>query len=148
MRAARYVANRAQGPGWQYTGVHRCIEVVDDFLNGDDAALGRQRSFFLHAEDAPEQHVALAVGFLRVNHRDIRTHRRHCCQHFAGERAGHGFDQRVNLRQIGTGVGTQHRERQAGCPGDVGVGQVGVAVFFDFQRVGPLFLHSVTQAMQ
>ncbi|MNT60397.1 hypothetical protein D3C72_1979750 [compost metagenome] len=111
MRTARYVANRAQGPSRQDTGVHRCIEVVDDFLNGDDAALGRQRSFFLHAEDAPQQHVALAVGFLRVNHGNVRAHRRHGGQHFASERASDGFDQRVDLRQVGTGVGTQHRER-------------------------------------
>ncbi|MCY1432144.1 hypothetical protein D9M71_481340 [compost metagenome] len=148
MRAARYVANRAQGPGRQHAGVHRCIEVVDDLFNGDNATLGGQCGFFLHPENAPEQHVAFAIGFLCMDHGDVRAHRRHGGEHFAGERAGNGLDQRVDLRQVGTGVGSQHRERQAGSTGDVGIGQVGVTVLFDFQRVWPLFLDGVTQAMQ
>ncbi|MNY07789.1 hypothetical protein D3C86_1406070 [compost metagenome] len=83
-----------------------------------------------------------------MNHGNVRTHRRHGGQHFASERASDGFDQRVDLRQVGTGVGTQYREWQAGSASDVGIGQVGMAVFFDFQCMRPLFLHSITQAMQ
>src|SRR5207253_9817651 len=73
MCAAWHVAYSAQGPSRQDTGIHRCLQVVDDFFDGDDAAFGRQCRFFLHAEDAPEQDVAFTVGFLGMDHRDVRA---------------------------------------------------------------------------
>src|SRR5260221_10417863 len=36
-------------------------------LDGDDRRLRRQHRFLLHADDAGDEHVALAVGFLRVD---------------------------------------------------------------------------------
>ncbi|MNQ57423.1 hypothetical protein D3C85_715790 [compost metagenome] len=148
MGTARHHADRGQRPGRQHAGVHRRVEVVDDLFHGDDGALGGQHGFLLHAEDALHQHVALAVGLLRVDHGDVRTHRGHRDQLFAGERTGDRLDQRVDLGQVGAGVGAQHGERQAGGAGDVGVGQVGVAVFLDLQGVRPLLLHRVAQAVQ
>ncbi|MCY1496378.1 hypothetical protein D9M68_303130 [compost metagenome] len=148
MSAAGDVANGGQGPGGQDAGVHRRVQVVDDFFDGDDAALGRQGRFLLHAEDAPEQHVALAVGLLRVDHGDVRANRGHGSQLFTGERALDEFDVRVDLRQVGTGVGAQYGERQARGTGHIGVGQVGMAVLVDFQAIRPLFLHGVAQAVQ
>ncbi|MDT4842420.1 hypothetical protein FQZ97_763220 [compost metagenome] len=148
MSAAGYVANGGQGPGGQDAGVHRRVQVVDDLFHGDDAALGRQGRFLLHAEDAPEQHVALAVGLLRVDHGHVRAYRGHGGQLFAGEGAVDELDVRVDLRQVGAGVGTQDRERQARGAGHIGVGQVGVAVFVDLQGVRPLFLYRVAQAVQ
>lgn len=148
MRAAGHQAHGAERPARQDAGVHRGVQFVDDLLDGDDAALRRQGRFLLHAEDAPEQNVALAVGLLRVDHADVRAHRGHRRQHFAGERAGDAADQRVDLRQVGAGVGAQHCEGQPGGAGDIGVGEVGVAVFLDLQRLRPALLHRVAQAVQ
>ena len=42
------------------------FEAVDDFFDGDDGAPRGEHSFFLNADDALDEDVALAVGFLRV----------------------------------------------------------------------------------
>ncbi len=83
-----------------------------------------------------------------MDHGDIRAHARHCGKHLAGERTADRLDQRVDLGQVGAGVSTQHGERQAGRTGHVGVGEIGVAVFLDFQRLRPVLLHRITQAVQ
>src|SRR5690606_14535922 len=148
MCATRYQADGGQRPGWQHAGIHRRLQVIDNFLNGDDAALGCQSRLLLYTKNPGDQHVALAVGLLRVDHGDVRTHAWHCRQLLAGEGAVDELDHRVDLRQIGAEVGTQHRERQAGGAGDIGIGQIGVAVLFDFQQLRPLLFHRVAQTMQ
>ena len=70
MRAARHRGDRRHGPGRQDHGVEDArAEVVDDLLDRDDRALGGQHRLLLHADDAFEQHVAVAVGALRVDDR-------------------------------------------------------------------------------
>jgi hypothetical protein len=46
------------------------------------------------------------------------------------------------------GVATQHCERQAGGAGDVGVGEPGVAVLLDLERLRPALLDRIAQAVQ
>src|SRR5690554_3351419 len=62
------------GPGRNHAGVYRGAEVIDDFLNGDDAALGGQHGLFLYADDAFYQHVAFAVCALGMDHGHIRAY--------------------------------------------------------------------------
>jgi hypothetical protein len=50
--------------------------------------------------------------------------------------------------QIRAAVAAQDRERQAGSAGDVGVGEPGVAVLLDFQRLRPALLDGIAQAVQ
>ena len=63
-------------------------EIVDDLLDRDDRALGREHRLLLHADDAFEQHVAGAVGAQRMDDRDVGADRRHGRQHLAGIGAG------------------------------------------------------------
>jgi hypothetical protein len=64
------------------------VQIVDDLFDGDDGALGGKHGFLLHADNAFDQHIALAVGLLGVDERDIGTDRRHCRQFLAGKGAG------------------------------------------------------------
>ena len=70
------------------TAPGRGVELVDDLLDRDDRPAGRQHGLLLHADDAPDLHVAVAVGPLGVDDRDVRAHRRHRGELLAGERAG------------------------------------------------------------
>ena len=66
-------------------------QFVDDLLDRHDRRLGRQQRFFLHAEQAPDLHVAVAVGALRVDDGDIGIERRDRGQLLIGERARIGL---------------------------------------------------------
>ena len=68
------------------------VEIVDDFFDRDHEPFGRQRRFLLHPDDALDQHIALAVGLLRVDEGNVRPVRRNRGQLLAGEGAGHRFD--------------------------------------------------------
>ena len=76
-------------------------------------ARGEHR-FLLHADDALDEHVAGAVGLLRVDDRDVGPMRRHARQRLAGERAGDELDVRVDRRRDPI-RGSRGRTRTA-CP--------------------------------
>ena len=61
---------------------------LDDLLDGHERSPGREHGFLLDADDALEEHVAFAIGFLRMNDRDVGPMRRHGRQRFARERTG------------------------------------------------------------
>src|SRR5690606_37512944 len=65
-RTPRRHCNGGNGPRRNHAGVHAGAQVVDDFFHGNNAALGGQHRFFLDADDAFHQYVALAVGTLGV----------------------------------------------------------------------------------
>ena len=68
------------------------VEILDDLLDRDHRALGREHRFLLHADDALDQHVARPVGLLRMDERDVGPMRRHGRQLLAGERARDALD--------------------------------------------------------
>ena len=123
-------------------------EILDDLLDGDDRALGRQNRLLLHARDAFQQHVALPVGSERMDDGDIRADRRDGRQHFPGIGAGDGLDSRVHLRQIRADIAAQHREGEVGGPGLIGIRHRGMAVFGELEPVRPVVLHRVAHAVQ
>ncbi|MCY1355382.1 hypothetical protein D9M69_418020 [compost metagenome] len=83
-----------------------------------------------------------------MDHGDVRAHAGQGGEPFAGERAFDELDLGVDLDQVGALVAAQHRERQVGSPGHVGVGQRRMAVLGDLQGVRPALLHRVAQAVQ
>ena len=46
--------------------------LVDELLDDDDDAVGREGGFLLAAGEAPDLRVAVRVGSLRVDDRDVR----------------------------------------------------------------------------
>jgi hypothetical protein len=52
------------------------------------------------------------------------------------------------LRKVGAAVAAHDREGQPGRRGDVAVGEAGVAVLLDLQRLGPRVLDRVAEAVQ
>ena len=141
-------ANCGQRPAWQNAGVWPGFEVVHDLFHGDDGFLRRQYSFFLHAENTPQQNVSFAVGLLCVNDGHVGLDRRYRGKGFAGEGTFDKFDLLVVLGKIGAGIGPQHCEGQFGGSGHVGIRQVSVAVFLNFERPGPVVLDGVTKTVQ
>ena len=105
----------------------RGAEVVDDLLDRDDRALRGEHRLLLHADDALDEHVAVAVGAQRVDDRDVRPDRRHGRQHLAGIGAGDRADVRIDLGEVDALVAAEHGEGQVGRAGLVGVGHRGVA---------------------
>jgi hypothetical protein len=72
MGTARDHAHRCDAAARQLVGVRPGAEIVDDLLDRDDGPAAGQRRRLLHAEIAPKEHVAGAIGFLRVNEGDVR----------------------------------------------------------------------------
>ena len=86
--AARHDRDGAHRPRRQDHGVGAApSKRVHDLLDRDDRPSRREHGFLLHADDPFDQHVALAIGFLRVDDRDVGPERRHGCELLAGERA-------------------------------------------------------------
>ncbi len=149
MRSAGHRDDGVDGPGGQDDRVRaEALEAIDDLLDGDDCRPRRQHGFLLHPDDALEQHVAGAVGLLRVNDRHVRPMRRHRRQLLARERTSDELDVRVHLREIGSEVAAEEGGRHAGGAGGVGVRHGGVAVLFDLERPRPAPLDGVAQAME
>ncbi len=124
------------------------LEAIDDLLDGDDRRPRRQHGFLLHPDDALDEHVAGAVGLLRVHDRDVGPVRGHRRQALAGERTGDELDVRVHLGEIGSEVAAEEGRRHAGGAGGVGVRHRGVAVLLDLERPRPAALDGVAQAME
>ena len=135
-------AGRMHAFGWP------SVEPLDDFLDGDDRAARGQDRLFLHADDALDQHVAVAVRPLRVNDRHVGPERRNGRQRLAGERAHDrcgncGF---TSARPPGAPRNIANgRLRGAGV---VGAGHRGVAVFLERERPRPAVLDRVAQPVQ
>ena len=123
-------------------------EPIDDLLDGDDRSRRRQRRLLLHADDAVDEDVAVAVRLLRVDDRDVGTERAHRGERLAGERTGDGPDPRIHARQIGADVAAEHGAGQSGGARGVGVGHRGVAVLLDLERMRPAALDGVAEARQ
>src|SRR5690554_463389 len=137
----------ADSPGRNDTGVYRSAQVVDNFLNGDDAALGCQHRFFLHADNTFHQHVALAVSTLGVNDRHIRPDRRDRRQTLTGKGALDELDLIVDLGQITADVAAQYRQREPGGASLVSIGHGRVAMLDQLESARPALLDGIAQAM-
>ena len=124
------------------------MQIVDNLFHRHDRALGRHHGFLLHADHAPHQHVAFAVGLLRVNHGHVRPMRGNRRQLFSGKRALDKFDARVVLDQVGSDVAAQHAEGQVRGAGAIGRRHAGMRVFFDLDGLGPVVFDRVAQAVQ
>jgi len=74
MAAERFLHDRVD----DRAGDHRAVRVapdrrfLDDLLHHDDHVLGRERDFLLTAEQPPDLRVAVGVGSLRGDDRDVR----------------------------------------------------------------------------
>ena len=123
-------------------------EIVDDLLHRHQRALGGEHGFLLHAENSFEQHVAVAIGPQRMNHRDIRAMRGNGRQRLAGKGTGHAFDFRIHLRQIGADIAAEDGARQTGGARLIGIRHRGMRMFLDFELVRPAVFDRVAQAMQ
>ena len=84
-----------------------------------------------------DEHVAGAIGLLRVHDRDVGPERGHAGERFAGERAGDELDVRVDRREIRSPIAPKERGRHAAGAGSVRVGHRRVTVLFDLQRTRP-----------
>src|ERR1700722_12451600 len=82
-------------PGGKYDSIRAaCAEIVHDFFHGNDGALRGQYHFLLDSDDALDENVACAVGFLRVDNADVGSMGRYRGQALTGERAIHEPDVR------------------------------------------------------
>ena len=113
---------------------------------GDQQPGGGQDRLLLDAADAPQLHVALAVGALGVDDAYAGPQRPHRRQPLAGERAVHERDRRVP-GQVGAGVAAQDRERQVGRTGGVGRGHARMGVLLEPERLGPALFDRLAQAV-
>jgi hypothetical protein len=147
-RAARHLGHARDDPGRQHDRVGPRVEPVDDLLDRDERALRGEHRLLLHAGEAPQLHVAVAVGALRVDDRHVGAQRGDRGQRLARERARDRPDGGGVPRQVGPGVAAQHRERQVGGAGHVGVRQPGVRVLDELERRGPAALDRVAEAVQ
>ena len=86
----------------------------DDLLGDHDDTPGRKRGFLLYTQQSPDLRVAFAVGTLRMDDRHVRLERGHGMELFAGERAPHPSDSRVDVRNLRSDVRTQRHEGQVG----------------------------------
>ena len=93
-------------------GSARIDRLVDQLLDHDDHAVGRERRLLLAAEQAPDLGVAGRVGALGVDDRDVRLERRHGVDLAVAVRRFDLADQRIRLRQVRLEVDAQRVERQ------------------------------------
>lgn len=150
-RAPRHTGNNAHridDPARQDAGIGRRVEAVDDLFHRHDHLARCQCGFLLHAQNAPEQYVAAAVGPLGVDHGDIGIDCRRGGQRLAGIRALQELDAVVDARQIRADIPTQHCKRQPRRTGHIGIGHIGVAVFANLQRLRPGVFHRIAQPVQ
>ena len=148
MGSARYVGHGRHDPRGQHDGTRPRLEAIDDLLDGDEGSVGGEDRFLLHAEDAPEGHVAGPVGLLGVNDGHVRTQCGHRRQPFSGERTGHRLDRCRALLEPGARVSPQHGERESRRAGHIAIGQTGVAVLFDLEGRRPSVLDGVAEPVQ
>ena len=110
--------------------------------------LAREHRLLLHADDALEQHVAVAIGLLRVDDRDVGPMRRDGGEPLAGERAVDEPDVRVHRGRSDPTIAAEERRRHVRRAGGVGVRHRRVAVLFELERPRPAALDRIAQAVQ
>ncbi len=148
MRASGDDRDRGHRPRRQHHLARHRRQGFDDLLDRDERSAGREHGLLLHAGDTPHLHVALGVGALGVNDRDVGLQCRHGGEHLAGEWAGHRLDVRGAAGQVGAAVAAQDGERKPGRAGNVAIRHAGMAVLFQLQRPGPVALDRVAKAVQ
>ena len=149
MGSARCDGNRRHRPRRKDHRVQaRARKRLDDLLDGHERSPGREHGFLLDPDDALEEHVALPVGFLRVNDRDVGSMGRHGRERFASEGTGDEFHVGVHAGQIGAEVAAEERRRHAGRASGVGMGHGGVTVLLNLNRVRPSALDGIPQPME
>src|SRR5262245_56827921 len=84
------VDNGRDDPGWNHDSARYGLKPVDYFFNGDDDTLRRKHCLLLNTDDTPQLNIALFVGALRMNNRDIRLDGTNGRDLFAGERTFNG----------------------------------------------------------
>ena len=85
-------------------GSARITDSSTNFFHHDDDMLGGKRYFFLHAEQPPQLRVALPIGALRVENRDIGIERRHHRDLARAVGIVDQFDQRIGREHVGADV--------------------------------------------
>src|ERR1035438_1132357 len=146
MRAPRREAHRGNRPGRKDYRVRAlAAEAVHNFFHRHDGPPRGQCGFLLHADNPLEQHIAPAVGLLRMHDGHVRPQRRHRSQFFAGERTAHETDVAVHPRQVRPAVSAKEGARQARRPGFIGMRHRAMAVLHNLQRPRPPALRGVAQ---
>ena len=138
-------ANRVDHPTRQGNGIQFQFEALDNFLNRHDDPLGGEHSFLLHTGNAPHHYIAAAISLLSMDHRDVRADGRHGGQLLTCERAGDRFDDWVYRRQVATDIASHNCERKAARASNIGVGYIGVAVFFNVKRRWPALFNRIAE---
>ena len=92
MRAVPDLPRRSRSSSAGGRSRRAAARAVDDLFDGDEDALRAEHGLLLHADDAPQLHIAGPVGLLRVDHGDIELERADRAQDLAGERAGDLLD--------------------------------------------------------
>src|SRR5690625_4183518 len=95
-----HVADVRERPGGQHYLAGDRWQLVDDLLDGDHRALGREYGLLLDTGDAPHAHVSGAVGALGMDDRHVWVEGRHGGELLTGERAGDRLDRGGLLDQI------------------------------------------------
>ena len=135
-------------PVWQDQRVRVRIQTVDDFLNRHHRRPRRQNRLFLHANNALDQDIALAVSLQRMDKTDIRIDRRHSGQNLAGEGAGDLPDLGIDPRQVCPDIAAQHGKGQFRGAGLIGMRQRGVRMLDNLDPVRPPILQRITKPSQ
>jgi hypothetical protein len=145
---ARRRGDAGHRPGGQHHRAGPVVQLVHHLLDRHQRAARRQHGLLLDPDDAPELHVAGAVGTLRVHDPDVEVEGLDRGEGLAGEGAGDRLDGGGVRWQVGADVAAQHGEGQARRGRDVAVGHPGVAVLFDLQRPWPAVLDRVPEPVQ
>src|SRR5207247_11277608 len=98
--------------------------------------------------DAPELHVSVPVGPLRVDHSDVELDCAHRAQHLAGERARDLLDRRSLRGEVATRVAAEDGKGKPGGARCVAVRHSGLAVLLRLERARPAALDRVTEPVE
>jgi len=129
MCAAGDDCDRVDGPVRQDAQIGvKPLEGGHDFLDRHHHALRGEGGFLLHADNAFDQDVAGRARLLRVDEGDVGAVRGDGGELFAGEGISDRLDVRVDPRQLGALVTTEHGHGQTGGAGLVGLGHRRVRV--------------------
>ena len=148
LRSEGHAGDGGYHPGGENAGIRRSTQFIHDLLHGRDHLLRRQRRFLLHANNPVNQHIAPAVGFLRVHDRNVRLQCRSRRKRLARERTDNRFDLRIVLWQVRPDVTAHHREGQSGSSRLVSRGHIRVAMLFNRKRRRPSILDGVAKTVQ
>ncbi len=110
---------------------------VHQLLDHDDDPLGGEGRLALDPDQAPDLDVALGVGALGVDDRDVGVERRNDRDLVVG-RVGRGdpLDERVGRRQVRSGIRAERVEGEMRRPRHVSADHPEVAVLLDLQAPG------------